>query len=159
MLEQINRIKMGDPEDFTNFMTAVIDESAFNTISSYIDTAKNEKETYRIIAGGKYDKSKGYFIEPTLIESKTPDSKLMKEEIFGPVLTIYIYNDEDFDRTLELCNKTSAYGLTGAIFAKNRYIISTMEKKLRHSAGNFYINDKPTGAVVDCCAVILLVCE
>ncbi len=148
ILEQMSRIKMGDPEDFTNFMTAVIDESAFNNITSYIEIAKKEKDTYKIMAGGNYDKSKGYFIEPTLIESFMPDSKLMKEEIFGPVLTIYIYKDDDFEKTVELCDKTSDYGLTGAIFAKDRYIISELEKKLRHAAGNFYINDKPTGAVV-----------
>ncbi len=148
MLGQIGRIKMGDPEDFTNFMTAVIDESAFNTISSYIDIAKNDKNTYKIITGGKCDKSIGYFIEPTLIETKDPNSKLMKEEIFGPVLTIYIYKDKNFDDAVELCNSTSSYGLTGAIFAKDRFIISELERRLRHAAGNFYINDKPTGAVV-----------
>lgn len=148
MLEQISRIKMGDPEDFTNFMTAVIDESAFNTISSYIEIAKRESDTYRIITGGKYDKSKGYFIEPTLIESKDPKSKLMQEEIFGPVLTIYVYDDKDLEKTVELCNETSSYGLTGAIFARDRNVIVDLEKKLRHAAGNFYINDKPTGAVV-----------
>ncbi|MCR4421311.1 MAG: L-glutamate gamma-semialdehyde dehydrogenase [Exilispira sp.] len=148
MLEQISRIKMGDPEDFTNFMTAVIDESAFNTISSYIEIAKRESSTYRIITGGKYDKSKGYFIEPTLIESKDPKSKLMQEEIFGPVLTIYVYDDKDLEKTVELCNETSSYGLTGAIFARDRNVIVDLEKKLRHAAGNFYINDKPTGAVV-----------
>lgn len=148
MKEQISRIKMGDPEDFRNFMTAVIDESAFNTISSYIEIAKNDKNTYKFISGGKCDKSKGYFIEPTLIETKDPKAKLMQEEIFGPVLTYYIYDDADYEKTIELCDQTSGYGLTGAIFAKDRNVIAELERKLRHSAGNFYINDKPTGAVV-----------
>ncbi len=148
IIQQISRIKMGDPEDFTNFMTAVIDESAFNTISSYIEIAKKDKENYKILAGGGYNKSEGYFIEPTLIESKNPKSKLMEEEIFGPVLTFYIYDDSDFDNAIEICNSTSSYGLTGAIFAKDRNIIALLEKRLKHSAGNFYINDKPTGAVV-----------
>lgn len=146
--QQISRIKIGDPEDFTNFMTAVIDESAFNTITSYIDLAKKDDKTYKLLAGGNYDKTKGFFIHPTLIESKDPKSKLMQEEIFGPVLTIYIYDDKDFEKAVELCNTTSNYGLTGAIFAKDRSIICKLEKDLRHAAGNFYINDKPTGAVV-----------
>ncbi|MEJ5272932.1 MAG: L-glutamate gamma-semialdehyde dehydrogenase [Spirochaetota bacterium] len=148
MKEQISRIKMGDPEDFRNFMTAVIDESAFNTISSYIEIAKNDTNTYKFITGGKCDKSKGYFIEPTLIETKDPKAKLMQEEIFGPVLTYYIYDDAEYEKTIELCDQTSGYGLTGAIFAKDRNVIVELERKLRHSAGNFYINDKPTGAVV-----------
>lgn len=148
MKEQISRIKMGGPEDFTNFMTAVIDESAFNTITSYIDLAKKDDKTYKFLAGGNYDKTKGFFIQPTLIESKDPKSKLMQEEIFGPILTIYIYDDQDFEKAIELCNTTSNYGLTGAIFAKDRNIICKLEKELRHAAGNFYINDKPTGAVV-----------
>lgn len=148
MKQQISRIKMGDPEDFTNFMTAVIDESAFNTIASYIDLAKKEKDTYKVITGGNYDKSKGYFIEPTLIETKDPKAKLMQEEIFGPVLTYYVYDDNNLEDAIELCNSTSTYGLTGAIFAKDRMIVSKLEKDLRHAAGNFYINDKPTGAVV-----------
>ncbi|MFN3411376.1 MAG: L-glutamate gamma-semialdehyde dehydrogenase [Exilispira sp.] len=148
MKEQISRIKIGDPEDFTNFMTAVIDESAFNTITSYIDLAKKDDKTYKFLAGGNYDKTRGFFIHPTLIESKDPKSKLMQEEIFGPVLTIYIYDDKDFEKAVELCNTTSNYGLTGSIFAKDRNIICKLEKDLRHAAGNFYINDKPTGAVV-----------
>lgn len=148
LLKQIGEIKMGDPEDFRNFMTAVIDQNAFNNIKAYIDFAKNSDEA-EIIVGGKCDDSKGYFIEPTVILTKNPHFKLMKEEIFGPVLTIYVYDENKYEETLELCDKTSPYGLTGAIFAKSREAIILAEEKLRHAAGNFYINDKPTGAVVN----------
>lgn len=138
---------MGGVEDFTNLINAVIDESAFETITEYIDYAKASKDA-EIIFGGKYDKSVGYFIEPTVILAKDPHFRTMEEEIFGPVLTIYVYDDEKFEETLEICDKTSPYALTGAIFANDRKVISIMMEKLEFAAGNFYINDKPTGAVV-----------
>lgn len=147
MSEQVNAFKMGSPEDFTNFVNAVIDERAFDKISSYIADAKNNPDA-EIILGGNYDKSKGYFIEPTVILAKDPKYRTMCEEIFGPVLTIYVYEGKDFEQTLELLDQTSPYALTGAIFAKDRAAIALATEKLRHSAGNFYINDKPTGAVV-----------
>jgi len=145
--QDINTIKMGDPEDFTNFMSAVIDKAAYDKIKGYIDYAKKSKDA-EIVFGGKYTDKKGFFIEPTVILAKKPDFKSMKEEIFGPVITIYVYDDKKFDDTLKLCDSTSPYGLTGAIFAQDRYAIEKMEKILFQSAGNFYINDKPTGAVV-----------
>ncbi|MFN7115901.1 MAG: L-glutamate gamma-semialdehyde dehydrogenase [Saprospiraceae bacterium] len=147
LTEQVHSFKMGSPEDFTNFINAVIDERAFDKITSYIAEAKENPDT-EIILGGNYDKSNGYFIEPTVIVVKDPNYRTMCEEIFGPVLTIYVYEGKDFEKTLELLDKTSPYALTGAIFAKDRSIIALATEKLRHSAGNFYINDKPTGAVV-----------
>ncbi|MEE9441623.1 MAG: L-glutamate gamma-semialdehyde dehydrogenase [candidate division Zixibacteria bacterium] len=147
LLKQVGELKMGDPEDFTNFINAVIDKSAFDDITGYIDYAKKSKDC-EIIIGGNYDDSKGYFIEPTIVVTSDPHFKLMEEEIFGPVLTIYIYQDEDFEKTLHICNTTSPYALTGAIFARDRYAIVTANNILRHAAGNYYINDKPTGAVV-----------
>ena len=138
---------MGGTEDFGNFVNAVIDEKAFNSITGYIEKAR-ENPLNEIIAGGKYDKSKGYFIEPTVIVSKDPSSITMCEEIFGPVLTIYVYHEENFEQTLELVDDTSPYALTGSIFSKDRYAIELATKKLSNAAGNFYINDKPTGAVV-----------
>ena len=138
---------MGTPEDFTNFVNAVIDEKAFDNISSYIDFAKNDNE-HELVIGGNYDKSNGYFIEPTIFLSTNPKSKLMCEEIFGPVVTIYIYDKDKYEETLNLVNDTSPYALTGAIFAKDKNAIELAKTKLEHSAGNFYINDKPTGAVV-----------
>ncbi|MTI48072.1 MAG: L-glutamate gamma-semialdehyde dehydrogenase [Firmicutes bacterium] len=147
LVEEVSTIKMGDAEDFTNFMGAVIDQSSFEKIKSYIDFA-HESEDSEIISGGKYDDSKGYFIEPTIIVAKEPRFKSMEEEIFGPVLTIYVYDDDELDKALDLCNTTSPYGLTGAIFAQDRNAIVYMQEKLTHTAGNFYINDKPTGAVV-----------
>jgi 1-pyrroline-5-carboxylate dehydrogenase len=146
-LSQVATIKMGDPEDFTNFMNAVIDKSAFDTISGYIDYIKNAEDA-EIISGGKYDDSTGYFIEPTTVVTTDPNFKTMEEEIFGPVLTIYIYDPKDWDKTLKLVDSTSPYALTGAVFAKDREAIRQASKALNHSAGNFYINDKPTGAVV-----------
>lgn len=140
-------IKMGDVCDFSNFMGAVIDEKAFNGISGYIDYAKNENG-FEILTGGNYDSSEGYFIEPTIIVSEAADSRLMQEEIFGPVLTIYIYPENKFEQTLAICDKTSPYALTGAIIAQDRKAIVQATNSLRHAAGNFYINDKPTGAVV-----------
>lgn len=140
-------IKMGDVEDFTNFMGAVIDEKAFDTIKGYIDFAKTASDA-KVILGGECDKSVGYFIRPTVIETTNPRFKTMEEEIFGPVLTVYVYADNKFDETLALCDQTSPYALTGAIFAAERTMINHMAYALREAAGNFYINDKPTGAVV-----------
>lgn len=145
--EMISSFKMGGVEDFTNFINAVIDEKAFNKITSYIDHAKAD-ESCEIIIGGNYDKSEGYFIEPTVIVTTDPGYKSMKEEIFGPVLTVYIYDDDKYDETLDLVDKTSPYALTGAIFAQDRQAIYRAFRKLVNAAGNFYINDKPTGAVV-----------
>lgn len=147
LLADLKDMKMGGPEDFTNFINAVIDERAFDKITGFIDKAK-ANDMNEIIAGGKYDKSKGYFIEPTVVLTKDPQSLTMCEEIFGPVLTIYVYQAERFEETLELVNSTSPYALTGAIFSKDRYAAELATKKLVHAAGNFYINDKPTGAVV-----------
>ncbi|MDD8019979.1 MAG: L-glutamate gamma-semialdehyde dehydrogenase [Acidobacteriota bacterium] len=147
LLEEIATIKVGDIEDFTNFMGAVIDQAAFNNIKSYIDYARNSSEA-EIICGGKCDDSQGFFIQPTIILTTNPKFKTMEEEIFGPVLTIYVYKDSELEKALELCDKTSPYGLTGSIFATDRKAIVEMEKRLRHAAGNFYINNKTTGAVV-----------
>ena len=146
--KQTDSIKMGDPGDMTNFMTAVISKSAFNKITGYIDDAKKDKDV-EIVIGGGYDDSKGYFIEPTVILTKDPHYVTMEEELFGPVLTVYVYKDDEWRESLELVDKTSPYGLTGAIFAKDRYVIAEASKKLENAAGNFYINDKPTGAVVN----------
>ncbi|MCB0769055.1 MAG: L-glutamate gamma-semialdehyde dehydrogenase [Flavobacteriales bacterium] len=148
LLADLADMKMGDPRDFKNFIGAVIDEKAFDKIAGYIDALKKDKKNIQIIAGGKYDKSKGYFIEPTVAVTKDPKSTTMCEEIFGPVLTIYVYDDEKYEDTLELLNNTSPYALTGAVFAKEREAVMLATERLRHSAGNFYINDKPTGAVV-----------
>jgi 1-pyrroline-5-carboxylate dehydrogenase len=141
------RIKMGPPTDFRNFVGAVIDEGAFDTIAAFIDYARSNPGG-EILIGGKCDKSVGYFIEPTVILATDPHFKTMVEEIFGPVLTIYVYDDADFIDTLKLCDRSSPYGLTGAIFAQDRAAIGTAMHYLEHAAGNFYINDKPTGAVV-----------
>jgi len=146
--KQVNSIKMGAPDDLSNFMTAVISNSAFSKLAGYIDDAKKDKDA-EVIIGGNYDKSKGYFIEPTVILAKKPDYVTMEEELFGPVLTIYVYKDDAWKDSLDLLDKTSPYGLTGAIFAKDRYVINYASKKLENAAGNFYINDKPTGAVVN----------
>ncbi len=147
LLTDIESFKMGSPEVFSNFINAVIDEKAFDKISSYIDQAKNNNDA-EIIIGGGYDKSIGYFIEPTVILTSNPKYVSMQEEIFGPVLTIYVYKDENYEETLKLVDSTSPYALTGAIFSKDRYAIDMATKALRNAAGNFYINDKPTGAVV-----------
>ena len=144
---QINELKMGSPEHFSNFINSVIDQNAFDSITSYIDYAKDSDDA-EIITGGQYDNSKGYFIEPTTILTTNPHFKTMEEEIFGPVLTIFIYNPEDWDETLRLVDTTSPYALTGAIFCNDKEILQSANKKLRFSAGNYYINDKPTGAVV-----------
>lgn len=147
MLEDLASIKMGNPENFTNFFNAVIDERAFDKISNYIAQAKEDPDV-EVIAGGNCDKSKGYFIEPTVLLTENPKYRTMCEEIFGPVLTIYVYPDNKFEETLDLLDSTSPYALTGAIFAKERAAVLTASQKLKHAAGNFYINDKPTGAVV-----------
>ncbi len=146
-LGMLDTVKMGDVTDFTNFMNAVIDKGAFKEISGFVDHAKKSKDA-NIIYGGKCDDSKGYFIEPTVIEAKKPDYLTMCEEIFGPVLTVFIYEDRDFEKILRICNETSTYALTGAVLAKDRKIINQAYDRLWQSAGNFYINDKPTGAVV-----------
>ena len=147
LLEDVRSIKMGDVEDFSNFMSAVISEQAFDRIARYLDNAR-ESKMVEILAGGEYDKSKGYFIQPTILLTEDPMYTTMCEEIFGPVVTIYVYNSEHFEETLELVDQTSPYALTGAIFASDRYAIELASKKLVNAAGNFYINDKPTGAVV-----------
>ena len=147
LLEDIKSFKMGSPEDMSNFITAVIHEGSFDKLAKYIDQAKNDNDA-EIIAGGNYDKSKGYFIEPTVIVTSNPKYTTMCTELFGPVITIYIYEDDAFSETLELVDATSEYALTGAILATDRYAIVEATKALQNSAGNFYINDKPTGAVV-----------
>jgi len=147
LLEDLKTFKIGAPEDFGNFINAVIDEKAFDSITKYIEEAK-KNPLNEIISGGKYDKSKGYFIDPTVIVSKDPMSITMCEEIFGPVVTIYIYHDDNFEETMDLVDRTSPYALTGSIFSKDRFAIEMATQKLTHAAGNFYINDKPTGAVV-----------
>ena len=147
VLEDLNSIKMGDPGDLSNFINAVIHEASFDKIASYIDQAKSDIDA-EIVAGGNHDKSEGYFIEPTVILAKTPRYTTMETELFGPVITIYVYDENDFEATLKLVDTTSEYALTGAIFSKDRYAIELASEKLKNAAGNFYINDKPTGAVV-----------
>jgi 1-pyrroline-5-carboxylate dehydrogenase len=147
LLSTIGEIKMGDVCDFKNYMGAVIDKNSFNTISEYIEYAKNSPDM-DIIVGGGCDDSVGYFIEPTVVVSRDPKSKLMAEEIFGPVLTIYVYPEAEYEQALDTCDQTSPYALTGAIFALDRGAIVKAMNTLRHAAGNFYVNDKPTGAVV-----------
>ena len=145
--KMVSELKMGPVEDFTNFFNAVIDEVSFDKLKMYIDNAKKDDDA-EVIIGGNCDKSKGYFIEPTVILAKKPDYITMQEELFGPVLTIYVYEDDKFEETLEILDKTSIYALTGGIFSNDRHIIEMASNKLVNSAGNFYINDKPTGAVV-----------
>lgn len=147
LVADVKSFKMGGPEDFRNFINAVIDEVAFEKITSFIDHAKNDS-TCEIIAGGNYDKSVGYFIEPTVIVTTDPNYRSIQEEIFGPVLTIFVYPEDQYKETLELVDKTSPYALTGAIFAQDRFAVEQAFDKLVNAAGNFYINDKPTGAVV-----------
>lgn len=147
LIETTNSLKMGKTEDFSNFINAVIDKKAFDKISNYIVTAKQDKDA-EVIAGGDFSDAEGYFIRPTIIKATDPKYTTMCEEIFGPVLTIYIYEDSKYEETLEMLDNTSEYALTGAIFAKDREAINTALYKLRNSAGNFYVNDKPTGAVV-----------
>lgn len=147
LIATTNSLKMGDPEDFSQFMGAVIDQRAYTKIKGYIDQAKADSDA-DVIAGGECDDSTGYFVRPTVIQAKTPKYRTMCEEIFGPVLSVYVYDDNKVEETLELCNNTSPYALTGAIFAQDRYAIAKMSLALENAAGNFYINDKPTGAVV-----------
>ncbi len=146
-LTELATVKVGSPRDFTNFMNAVIDKPAFDSIVTYIDYAKNSEDA-EILSGGIYDDSKGYFIHPTTILTTNPHFKTMEEEIFGPVLTIYLYDPKDWDATIELVNSTSPYALTGCIMGYNKAAMAEAKDRLTHSAGNFYINDKPTGAVV-----------
>jgi 1-pyrroline-5-carboxylate dehydrogenase len=147
LVSKTKELKQGIPDVFSNFLNAVIDEKAFDSITSYINKAKESSRT-GIIAGGGSDKSVGYYVQPTVIVTTDPHFVTLEEEIFGPVMTIYVYKDADFEATLELCDKTSPYALTGAIFAGCRHAIETAKCKLRYAAGNFYVNDKPTGAVV-----------
>ena len=147
IIEDVKSFKIGPPNDTSNFINAVISEQAFDNIKSYIDYAKKSNES-EIIVGGKYDKKSGYYIEPTIIVTTNPKFKTMCEEIFGPVITIYVYEEDKWEETLEIVNNTSEYALTGAVFSIDRYAALTACKILENSAGNFYINDKPTGAVV-----------
>ncbi len=147
LISDIKSLKMGSPEDFGNFITAVIHEASFDKLASYIDQAKKDADA-EIIAGGNYDKSKGYFIEPTVIVTTNPKYATMETELFGPVITIYVYEDSKWDETLQLVDGTSEYALTGAVFSQDRYAIEEATVALQNCAGNFYINDKPTGAVV-----------
>jgi len=146
VIDDLGTFRMGGVEDFRNFINAVIDENAFDKLSGYIDRAR--KDGLEVVAGGNYDKSKGYFIEPTILRTDDPSYVTMCDELFGPILTVYVYEDEKYMETLELLDRTSPYALTGSIFATDRYIIDETTKKLVNAAGNFYVNDKPTGAVV-----------
>jgi 1-pyrroline-5-carboxylate dehydrogenase len=147
LIDTVKGLKQGAPDSFDNFLNAVIDEKAFDSITSYISLARSSNEA-EIIVGGESDKSTGYYIRPTVIVTSNPHFVTLEEEIFGPVLTIYVYRDDDFEATLDLCDRTSPYSLTGAIFAECRQAIETAKNKLQYAAGNFYVNDKPTGAVV-----------
>jgi 1-pyrroline-5-carboxylate dehydrogenase len=145
VVAMMEEMKMGDVRDFRNFMSAVIDQKSFSRISGYLDDAKKNAT---IVSGGVAKGDEGYFIKPTLVEAKTPDYRLLCEEIFGPVVTAYVYDDEKWVETLEVVDRTSPYGLTGAVFANDRSAVRQAMMALRNAAGNFYINDKPTGAVV-----------
>ncbi|MAZ30560.1 MAG: 1-pyrroline-5-carboxylate dehydrogenase [Flavobacteriales bacterium] len=147
IIEDVNSMKIGDPGDLSNFINAVIHEDSFDKIKTYIDRAKRDADA-EIIVGGNCDKSEGYFIQPTVILAKSPKYASMEIELFGPVITIYVYDKYHFEETLDLVDSTSEYALTGAIFSKDRYAIELASEKLKNAAGNFYINDKPTGAVV-----------
>ena len=147
LISILKRIKMGPPENFTNFINAVIDKKSFEKIAKYIDGVKTSSDA-EIILGGNYDDSRGYFIEPTVVLTSNPRYETMCEEIFGPVVSIYVYPKDKFDATLNLIDESSSYALTGAIFSKDRYAIERASDVLQYAAGNFYINDKPTGAVV-----------
>jgi 1-pyrroline-5-carboxylate dehydrogenase len=144
---ELSTVKMGPPEDFTNFVNAVIDESSFDKLAGFIERARTDADA-EVLFGGKCDKTVGYFIEPTVILAKKADYITMVEELFGPILTLFVYEDEDLDKTLDILDKTSAYALTGAVFSQDRYNIEKITKRLENAAGNFYINDKPTGATV-----------
>lgn len=147
LVDEISTIKMGDVRDFGNFMNAVIDDRSFKKIVGYIDHARSHPDA-DILVGGGHDDSTGYFIEPTVIVASDPGYRSMREEIFGPVLTVFVYDDKDLEDTIEICNRGSAYALTGSVFAQDRLAAERISGRLRHAAGNFYINDKPTGAVV-----------
>jgi len=146
LVPMVQGITMGEPTDFRNFMSAVIDERAFISIGRYLDLAKGPGAT--VLAGGKANRSEGWFVQPTLVEVISPTHRLMVEEIFGPVVTVYVYPDKEYEATLDICDQAAPYALTGSIFARDRVAISQASQRLRHAAGNFYINDKPTGAVV-----------
>jgi 1-pyrroline-5-carboxylate dehydrogenase len=147
LVNVVQSLKVGTVEDFSNFVNAVIDEKSYDSIKGYIDRASNDPKA-KILVGGKADKSRGYFIDPTIILTTDPDYFTLKEEIFGPVLTVFVYDEHKFEETMSLVDSTSNYALTGSIISTNRQSIERATEKLRHSAGNFYINDKPTGAVV-----------
>ena len=147
LIEETGQIKMGDPTDPANFIGAVIDRPALDRIKGYLELAQTDPAC-EILVGGKVDDQVGYFVEPTIIQTTDPNHRLLNEEIFGPVLTVYVYPDDEFEQVLELCDRTSPYGLTGAIFAQDRTAVELASAKLRFAAGNFYVNDKPTGAVV-----------
>jgi 1-pyrroline-5-carboxylate dehydrogenase len=147
LVEEIEALPMGDPRDFTNFLTAVINKSAFDKIVGYIEDARASDEA-EVLAGGEYDGAEGWFVRPTLIRARKPDYVAMCEEIFGPVMTVYVYDDDDWAETLRLVDATSPYALTGAVFARDRAAIREASDALEQAAGNFYVNDKPTGAVV-----------
>ena len=145
--EMAAEVKVGDPRDFRNFVNAVIDEPSFDNCMDYINYAKTSPEA-EIIFGGTGDKSLGYFVQPTIIKTDNPHFKSMEEEIFGPIFTLYVYDDDKFEETLKICDGTSPYALTGSIFARDRNAIRRANEVLKYAAGNFYINDKPTGACV-----------
>jgi 1-pyrroline-5-carboxylate dehydrogenase len=147
VIKDVNSFKMGSPGDSSNFINAVIDDRAFKKLSGYLDQAKKDNDA-EIIVGGGYDDSVGYFIEPTVIVTTNPQYETMCTELFGPIITIYVYEDEQWEQVLDLVDQTGEYALTGAIFSQDRYVIETATSKLENAAGNFYINDKPTGAVV-----------
>lgn len=148
LLAETKKIKMGQPEDFSAFMCGVIDAASFSNIKAYIDKTRANPKAATILAGGGCDHSKGYFVEPTIIQAHQPDYLTMCEEIFGPVLTVYVYPANQYEQTLRLADQTSPYGLTGSLFAQDRYALEMGAELLRDSTGNFYINDKSTGAVV-----------
>ncbi len=147
LVNDINSFKIGPTEDFSNFVNAVIDEKSFDKLAKYIDDAKKSPDV-EVVVGGTYDKSKGWYIHPTVLLAKDPKYVTMCEELFGPVLTVYVYEDAQYEQTLSLVDQTGTYALTGAIFSQDRYAIDLAMRKLTHAAGNFYINDKCTGAVV-----------
>ena len=147
VVAEVEAIRMGSPLDFRNFMAAVIDESSYDKTMGYIDFARRSNEA-QIVVGGSGDKATGYFVEPTVVLTSNPHFKLMEEEIFAPVLTLFVYDDARFEETLDLCDRGAEYALTGAVFAEDRAALRLAEARLRFAAGNFYLNDKPTGAVV-----------
>jgi 1-pyrroline-5-carboxylate dehydrogenase len=145
--QQLERVRMGSPLDFRNFMAAVIDEASYKKLMGAIDFARASADA-EIVWGGKGDSSTGWFVEPTVVLTTDPRFRLMEEELFGPVLTVFVYDDSELGRAIELCDTTSPYALTGAVFARDRGAVAALTRGLRHAAGNFYVNDKPTGAVV-----------